>query len=120
MIKTKNSGRRVKFCSKLPKNLQNSTQATCLQQQFDNSANVHFRVAAGVGARRHLDFLKKWESDKLDRIFAKFVSPGPQTYQIKAKRADVVQTCRFFPMKEPLLKLQTFETKKEDTVKQPF
>ena len=42
------------------------------------------------------DVLKKWESDKLDRIFAKFVSPGPQTYQIKAKRADVVRICRLF------------------------
>ena len=72
---------------------QNSTQAMCLQQQFDNSANVHFRVAAGVAQR---DVLKKWESDKLDRIFAKFVSPGPQTYQIKAKRADMVRICHLF------------------------
>ena len=85
--------------SKLPENLQNSAQAMCLQQQFDNSANVYFRVAAGVGARRHRDVLKKWESDNLDRIFAKFVrkvSPGPQTYQIKPKRADLVRTCFLF------------------------
>ena len=40
-----------------------------------------------------------WKSDKLNQILTKFVrkiSPEPQTYQIKAKRADSVRTCCLF------------------------
>ena len=89
---------------------QNSTQAMCLQQQFDNSANVHFRVAAGVAQR---DVLKKWESDKLDRILPNLSLQDPKPIKLKLRGRTWYESVVCFPMKEPLLKLQTFETKKK-------
>ena len=70
--------------------------------------------------RRHRDVLKKWESDRcLPNSTGKSLQdPKPTKLKLRGRTRYEPVVC--FPMKEPLLKLQTFETKKEDTVKQPF
>ena len=100
--------REFKRGSNLPKF---TAQATCLQQQVDNSTNVHFRVAAGGGARRyhHVNAGKVTNLIGFSPNLSGKSLQDPKPTKLKLRGRTQYKPVVCFPMKELLPKLQTFE-----------